>query len=80
MYRDIFESNGQELIKFRLDTLKEELRSLDIPTRPELQAEVASRLNRILSLGVGVTPLVPIPGEAPCGSRTCKHQPGDPEQ
>lgn len=65
MYRDIFESNGQELIKFRLDTLKEELRSLNIPTRPELQAEVASRLNRILSLGVGVTPLVPIPGEAP---------------
>jgi hypothetical protein len=45
--------------------LKEKLRSLDIPTRPELQAEVASQLNRILSLGTSVTPLIPIPAEAP---------------
>ena len=65
MYGDIFESNGQELIRSRLERLKEALRFLDISTRQELQAEVVSQLNRILALGTSVTPLIPTPAEAP---------------
>jgi hypothetical protein len=65
MYNGVYQSNGDELVRARLSRLAQELRSLDLPTREEVQAAVWSRLNAVLALGNKVTPLAPVGREGP---------------
>jgi hypothetical protein len=65
MYSDITQSDGNELVASRLARLKPELRDLDFSTKTEMQAEVVGRLNKILSLGNQVSPLIRAGADGP---------------
>jgi hypothetical protein len=65
MFSDIINTDGNELIKFRLDQLQIDLRGLSLPTKIELQAAVIGRLNKILALGNTVSPLIEAGADGP---------------
>jgi hypothetical protein len=52
-------------MKDRLSRLAEDIRQLRLPTREENQAEVYSRVNAVLALGNGMTPLASITPQSP---------------
>ncbi len=65
MGNSILLPEGSVLLTSRLNALLAGIRSLSLSTRDEYQAEVMNRLNRVLTLGNGMTPLAPITGETP---------------
>lgn len=65
MFNSVSDDPKNELLQDRLARLADQVRLLELSTREEYQAEVYSRVNAILAMGVGMTPLFPITAEGP---------------
>lgn len=65
MFRDILDSSGDELTRYRLDLLKKQARAVNAPTKTEAQALLAGSLNRVLELDGQMVPLARVASEGP---------------
>jgi hypothetical protein len=65
LFNPVFTDPDNELLKERLARVAEEPRSVTFATREEYQAEVFSRINKVLALGNRMLPVVPIGNAGP---------------
>lgn len=65
MYSLLRDDPENELLRDRLGRLLGDIRTLQLSTREEYQAEVFSRVNGILALGNHMRPLLPVTAEGP---------------
>lgn len=65
MFNSLIDDPKNELLRDRLARLADDIRRLELSTREEYQAELYSRVNAILAMGVDMTPLAPITAEGP---------------
>lgn len=60
-----FTDSNNALLKDRLARISAELRGLVLSTADEYQAQVYSKVNSVLTLGMAMTPLKPVSGQGP---------------
>lgn len=65
MFTSFYPDPQNAFMQDRLARLADDVRNLDLSTREEYQAEVYSRVNAVLALGNGMTPLFPITAQGP---------------
>jgi hypothetical protein len=65
MFTTFYPDPENAFMQDRLARVADDVRSLNLSTREEYQAEVYSRVNAVLALGNGMTPLSPITPQGP---------------
>lgn len=65
MYSDIYNPTQNEVFRYRLEQARQNISSLNLPTKEEYQAAVVSELNRLMKLRGEALPLHQIMAETP---------------